>query len=93
MFGDGVNVAARLEAIAPPSRICISEQVYSMISENLDAELFDRGLQKLKNIKNKLIDKKISSPSFDYDKYLQVQKTFKKKLYNFDFVFFWKIYL
>jgi len=51
LFGDGVNVAARLEAIAPPSRICISEQVYSMISENIDAELFDRGLQKLKNIK------------------------------------------
>ena len=51
MFGDGVNVAARLEAIAPPSRICISEQVFSMISENLDAELFDRDLKKLKNIK------------------------------------------
>ena len=51
LFGDGVNVAARLEAIAPPGRICISEQVYSMISDNLDAEIFDRGFQKFKNIK------------------------------------------
>ena len=51
LFGDGVNVAARLEAIAPPGRICISEQVYSMISDKLDAEIFDRGFQKLKNIR------------------------------------------
>ena len=51
LFGDGVNVSARLEAIAPPGRICISEQVYSMISDKLDAEIFDRGFQKLKNIK------------------------------------------
>ncbi len=43
---------------------------------------------KLKNVKNKLIDKKISSPSFDYDKYLQVQKTFKKKLYKKKYVVF-----
>ena len=51
LFGDGVNVSARLEAIAPPGRICISEQVYSMISDKLDTEIFDRGFQKLKNIK------------------------------------------
>ena len=51
LFGDGVNVAARLEAIAPPGRICISENVHSMIPENLNAEVFDRGPQKLKNIK------------------------------------------
>ena len=51
LFGDGVNVAARLESIAPPGRICISENVHSMIPENLNAEVFDRGPQKLKNIK------------------------------------------
>ena len=51
LFGDGVNVAARLEAIAPPGRICISEQIYSMITNSLEAEVFDRGFQKLKNIK------------------------------------------
>ena len=51
LYGDGVNVAARLEAIAPPGRICISEQVNSLLNNKLDVEIFDRGLQKLKNIK------------------------------------------
>jgi adenylate cyclase len=37
LFGDGVNVAARLEAIAPPGRICISEQVNSLLNNKLDA--------------------------------------------------------
>ena len=54
LFGDGVNVAARLEAIAPPGRICISEQVNSLLNNKLDVEIFDRGLQKLKNIKKPL---------------------------------------
>ena len=54
LFGDGVNIAARLEAIAPPGRICISEQVNSLLNNKLDVEIFDRGLQKLKNIKKPL---------------------------------------
>ena len=54
LYGDGVNVAARLEAIAPPGRICISEQVNSLLNNKLDVEIFDRGLQKLKNIKKPL---------------------------------------
>ena len=32
LFGDGVNVASRLESIAPPGRICISGSVYSLVS-------------------------------------------------------------
>ncbi len=51
LYGDGVNVAARLEAIAPPGRICISEQVNSLLNNKLDVEIFDRGLQKLKTLK------------------------------------------
>ena len=52
LFGDGVNVAARLEATAPPGRICISEQVYSIISNNLDAEVFERVSKNSKISKN-----------------------------------------
>ena len=51
LFGDGVNIAARLESIAPPGRICIPEAIYSMISADLQSEIIDRGFQKLKNIK------------------------------------------
>ena len=35
LFGDGVNVASRLESIAPPGRICISGSVYSFVSNNI----------------------------------------------------------
>jgi len=72
LFGDGVNVAARLEAIAPPGRVCISEQVYSMISNNLDAEVFDKGFQKLKNIK-----KPIKAYFIEIEKDSDVAKKYK----------------
>ena len=52
LFGDGVNVAARLEAIAPPGRICISENVHSMIPENLNAVLLIEDLKNSKTLKN-----------------------------------------
>ena len=53
LFGDGVNVAARLEAIAPPGRICISGSVHSLVSNNVKEKIYSKGSQKLKNI-NKL---------------------------------------
>jgi adenylate cyclase len=50
IFGDGVNIAARLEAIAEPGGICISGKVYDEISGKLDLACEDMGLQQLKNI-------------------------------------------
>ena len=55
LFGDGVNVASRLESIAPPGRICISGSVYSLVSNNIKEKIYGKGSQKLKNI-NKPID-------------------------------------
>ena len=55
LFGDGVNVAARLESISPPGRICISGSVYSLVSNNIKEKIYSKGSQKLKNI-NKPID-------------------------------------
>ena len=52
LFGDGVNIAARLEAIAPPGRICISGSVHSLLSNNVQKNIYSKGKQKLKNIKN-----------------------------------------
>jgi TolB-like protein/class 3 adenylate cyclase/Tfp pilus assembly protein PilF len=48
--GDGVNIAARLEALAQPDGICLSATVREQIHEDLGIELIDLGEQKLKNI-------------------------------------------
>jgi TolB-like protein/class 3 adenylate cyclase len=50
IFGDGVNVAARLQEIAPPGGICISNRVHEDVRDRLDVEFDDGGAQTLKNI-------------------------------------------
>ena len=50
IFGDGVNIAARLEGIAEPGGICVSRTVYEQIGTRLDISFTDLGEQKLKNI-------------------------------------------
>ena len=50
ILGDGVNVAARLEGIAEPGGICISEAAYQQVRDKLDVNFEDAGEQKLKNI-------------------------------------------
>ena len=50
VFGDGVNIAARLEQIAPPGGICLSEDAYRQVRGKLDIPIADAGKQKLKNI-------------------------------------------
>jgi len=50
IYGDGINVAARLEAIAEPGGICISSKVYEEVSGRIDLAYQDIGEQHLKNI-------------------------------------------
>jgi len=50
IFGDGVNVAARLEALAEPGGICISRTVRDQIRDKLPYPFEDRGEQNVKNI-------------------------------------------
>jgi adenylate cyclase len=50
IFGDGVNVAARLEALADPGAICVSARVQEDAAGRLDAGFTDIGEQSLKNI-------------------------------------------
>ena len=50
IFGDGVNVAARLESLAEPGGICISGEVYSVVHSKMGERFTDVGLQKVKNI-------------------------------------------
>src|SRR5271157_495721 len=50
LMGDGVNIAARLEGIAKPGAICLSEDAYRQVSGRLDMEVIDLGPAQLKNI-------------------------------------------
>src|SRR5271170_1457719 len=50
IFGDGVNVAARLEALAEPGGICVSGMVRDQIRDKLPYPFEDRGEQSVKNI-------------------------------------------
>ena len=50
LFGDGINIAVRLEGVADPGGVLISEKVYSEVEGKLDAGFEDRGEQQLKNI-------------------------------------------
>ena len=50
IFGDGVNIAARLESIAEPGGICISSSAYDHVRGKVGVEFADLGEQNLKNI-------------------------------------------
>jgi len=50
IFGDGVNIAARLEALAEPGGICVSARVQEDVAGKLDLAFRDMGEQQLKNI-------------------------------------------
>jgi len=50
IFGDGVNIAARLEALAEPGGICISRVVHDQVRDKLNVAFEDLGEQQVKNI-------------------------------------------
>jgi adenylate cyclase len=50
IFGDGVNIAARLEGIAQPGGVCISDDAHRQIRAKVEIALEDMGMQTLKNI-------------------------------------------
>ncbi len=50
LFGDGVNVAARLEELAKPSEVCISVKVHDEVAGKIDGTFTDTGDHRVKNI-------------------------------------------
>jgi len=50
IFGDGVNIAARLEALAQPGTVCISRTVYDHVRNKLDLDFRPLGAHRVKNI-------------------------------------------
>jgi adenylate cyclase len=50
IYGDGVNIAARLEALAVPGGICVARNVYDQVKDKLDLSFEDLGAREFKNI-------------------------------------------
>jgi len=54
ILGDGVNIAARLESIAEPGGICVSDDAYRQVLGRVSAQFVDDGEQQLKNISRRV---------------------------------------
>jgi adenylate cyclase len=63
ILGDGVNIAARLEGIAEPGGICLSEDAFRQVRGKVEAEFADIGEQSLKNIARPLRVYRVRSES------------------------------
>ncbi len=77
LYGDNVNIAARLESIAKTGEICISEKVYLEIHNKVDIKFHSIGEKKLKNIsqKVKVYSSSMNSPSSEDRKNLNIKKS------------------
>jgi adenylate cyclase len=63
IFGDGVNIAARLEALAEPGGICVSRVVRDQVRDKLAIEFADQGEQQVKNIARPVHVYRIARPA------------------------------
>ena len=82
LYGDNVNIAARLEAIAPVGEITVSEKVYLEVEDKVDVSFKYQGEKKLKNISKKI--KVYTSQMTAGD---QKSATFQKKPYIIGAIF------
>src|SRR3984893_7267986 len=63
LFGDGVNIAARLQSIARPGGVCISGATYDQVRKVLPVTFVDLGVQQVKNIQEPIRAYQVATPS------------------------------
>src|ERR1700752_2295225 len=63
LFGDGVNIAARLQTLAKPGGVCISGATYDQVRKVLPIRFADLGVQRVKNIQEPIRAYQVSEPS------------------------------
>ncbi|MGV7211705.1 adenylate/guanylate cyclase domain-containing protein [Bradyrhizobium sp. UFLA05-112] len=63
LFGDGVNIAARLQSIAKPGGVCISSVTYDQVRKVLPMTFVDVGVQQVKNIQEPIRAYQVGAPS------------------------------
>src|SRR6516165_1425253 len=63
LFGDGVNIAARLQSIAKPGGVCISGATYDQVRKALPMTFVDLGVQQVKNIQEPIRAYQVTAPS------------------------------
>ena len=62
LFGDGVNIAARLQALANPGSVCISGATYDQVRKVLPMTFMDLGAQQVKNIEEPVRAYQVNAP-------------------------------
>src|SRR3974390_1228957 len=63
LFGDGVNIAARLQSIAEPGGVCVSSTTYDQVRKVLPITFTDLGAQHVKNIQEPIRAYQVGAPS------------------------------
>ena len=71
VFGEGVNIAARLEQQAPPGGLMVSEAVYDQVRNKIDIAFNDEGLSTLRNIEHPVRTFSVSASAFDAKLHLE----------------------
>ncbi len=75
IYGDGVNIAARLESLADPGGVCVSKRVFEQVEGKLDVGFAYLGPQPAKNIKRPINVYKVLLDQKDAGKVVDVPKT------------------
>jgi len=75
MYGDGVNIAARIESLADPGCVCISRGIYEQVKNKLDLGFEYLGEQQVKNISDPVIVYKLLSDPKDAGKLVGEERT------------------